>query len=317
MSFVPISTDEPRCDDFVIDRPSHVSKTLPKNEYLMICHAAMDEAAAKRIETGQAFGNGGQDRYVEILRRKLGARELELWAAKIESIVPQSSTRDDLPSSYKTGLEIDADVIDQRFEVGCAAVTDGSNEADTSIGEFQDLDFPLLSILLATLVASAVTLFEPDLTNEDFDDFGFDMHGNVPEFDDGSIPEVSIEPVTSISSPKPSVHSPQPTITTSPSPTRTPLDEYKDYILASLTLSSNQESELRSSLDALGWPSVWESLESMKMWKNRRNWEWSSEEDDLLKGMRDTIKLSFKEIAEYILIGARVGQCKQRYAALP
>jgi hypothetical protein len=245
----------------------------------------MDDAAAERIDIGQDFGNGGHGRYVEILRRKLGARELEMWAAKTGSTVPQSSTRDDLPSNYEAGLGIDADVIDQPREVERTAVMGGSGEADTSMSEFQDLDFPSPSIPFAAPVASGVTPFEPDLTNEDFDDCGSDTHGNVPEFNDDSIPKVSTELVTSISSPRPSVHSPQPTIPTSPNPTRTPIDEYKDYILASLKLSNTHGSGLRNLLDSFGWPSVWASLESIKASKSRRNWEWPSEEDALLKGM--------------------------------
>lgn len=91
------------------------------------------------------------------------------------------------------------------------------------------------------------------------------------------------------------------------------LEDYKTYVLSKLKISDKDRSKLRELLHDHDWPSVWQSLDTIKNCESGLSWEWGTMDTYLLFRLKDTELLSWQEIAEYFFIGMRATQYKSIY----
>jgi hypothetical protein len=109
---------------------------------------------------------------------------------------------------------------------------------------------------------------------------------------------------------------PELTSPTPPNPPDPSLEDYKNYIILELALSADKEDVLRNLLRKKGWPSVWQSFDSIRACEHGRSCEWTGGDDELLVRLRQEADLRFDDIAVYLFIGMRGRQCEQRYNLL-
>ncbi|KAH6875751.1 hypothetical protein BKA58DRAFT_454787 [Alternaria rosae] len=91
------------------------------------------------------------------------------------------------------------------------------------------------------------------------------------------------------------------------------LEDCKTYVLSKLKITDKNRSKLRELLHDHNWPSVWQSLDTIKNCGGGLSWEWGTMDTYLLFRLKDTKLLSWQEIAEYFFIGMRATQCKSIY----
>jgi hypothetical protein len=84
------------------------------------------------------------------------------------------------------------------------------------------------------------------------------------------------------------------------------LKKYKEYIISKLPISDKKRDEVRRLLDQHGWPTVWQSLDTINNCENGLTWRWEEVDNVLLRQLRGTELMGWTEIAEYIFIGMRV-----------
>ena len=94
------------------------------------------------------------------------------------------------------------------------------------------------------------------------------------------------------------------------------LKQYKGFVLSKLPVSEEVQSQIRGLFQQYGWPTVWQSLDSIKGCEGGLNWGWQVVDDQLLLMLRRRGLLKIKDVAEYIFIGMRVSQCRAQYKAL-
>ncbi|KAI4688606.1 uncharacterized protein J4E84_004536 [Alternaria hordeiaustralica] len=94
------------------------------------------------------------------------------------------------------------------------------------------------------------------------------------------------------------------------------LEQYKGFVLSKLALSEKVQSQIRGLFQKYGWPTVWQSLDSIEGCEGGLNWGWQAVDDQLLLTLRRRELLKIEDLAEYIFIGMRASQCLAQYKAL-
>ncbi|KAI4700233.1 hypothetical protein J4E81_004271 [Alternaria sp. BMP 2799] len=94
------------------------------------------------------------------------------------------------------------------------------------------------------------------------------------------------------------------------------LKRYREFVLSKLLLSDKDQNQVRGLLNKYGWPTVWQSLDSIVGCGDGPTWTWQDVDNDLLVRLGDEKLLKMDKIAEYMFIGMRVSQCRDQYNAL-
>ncbi|KAI4696459.1 uncharacterized protein J4E88_000636 [Alternaria novae-zelandiae] len=94
------------------------------------------------------------------------------------------------------------------------------------------------------------------------------------------------------------------------------LEQYKGFVLSKLPVSEEVQSQIRGLFQKYGWPTVWQSLDSIKGCEGGLNWGWQAVDDQLLLTLRRRELLKIEDLAECIFIGMRASQCLAQYKAL-
>ncbi|KAI4651915.1 hypothetical protein J4E93_002111 [Alternaria ventricosa] len=94
------------------------------------------------------------------------------------------------------------------------------------------------------------------------------------------------------------------------------LKQYKGFVLSKLPVSEEVQSQIRGLFQKYGWPTVWQSLDSIEGCRDGPTWTWQDVDNDLLMTLGDEKLLGMDKIAEYIFIGMRVSQCRDQYRTL-
>jgi hypothetical protein len=94
------------------------------------------------------------------------------------------------------------------------------------------------------------------------------------------------------------------------------LGQYKEFVLSKLNISEETRDQVRQLFVKHGWPTVWQSIRSIKGCEGGLNWTWQAVDNLLLVKLKEMGFLSWDKIAEYIFIGMRVSQCSDRYETL-
>jgi len=91
------------------------------------------------------------------------------------------------------------------------------------------------------------------------------------------------------------------------------LEQYKDFVLSKLPVSEEVQSQIRGLFQQYGWPTVWQSLDSIEGCGDGPTSTWQDVDNDLLVRLGDEKLLGMNKIAEYVFIGMRVSQCRDQY----
>jgi hypothetical protein len=94
------------------------------------------------------------------------------------------------------------------------------------------------------------------------------------------------------------------------------LGQYKEFVLSKLCTSAETRDQVRQLFVKHGWPTVWQSVRTIKGCEGGLNWTWQAVDNLLLVKLIRRKLLSWEKIAEYIFIGMRVSQCRDRYETL-
>ncbi|KAI4629373.1 uncharacterized protein J4E87_003637 [Alternaria ethzedia] len=94
------------------------------------------------------------------------------------------------------------------------------------------------------------------------------------------------------------------------------LEQYKGFVLSKLPVSEEVQSQIRGLFEKYGWPTVWQSLDSIEGCGDGPTWTWQDVDNDLLVRLGDEKLLGMNKIAEYVFIGMRVSQCRDQYNSL-